>query len=186
MIAITILKALHVIGFTVWLGGLFLLYRLLVISTRVADKSETSEGIELATYYTWQWEVYHRAVNPGMMVTWGAGLLVLLINPSYLYATVGTPGWMHLKLALLLLLLGFHLFSKILVKRIQSGSSKPRLLTLRFLNGIPVLFLTGIVFLAVLGKAGVLSYINWTIGLILFVAIQLFILLITRNKRTSG
>ena len=185
MTAITILKALHVIGFIFWLGGLLILYRLFVVAGRSGEESADRQGIKLSTYHHLQRDVYKRLVNPGMMLTWFGGLLVLLINPSYLNPEVGTSGWMHVKLVLLFGLLLFHLFSKRLMLRMQRGEWNPGVSFLLILTSIPMLFLTGIVFLAVLGKAGILNYVYWGTGLVLFFILSILRNYFVRRNRTS-
>jgi len=109
-----------------------------------------------------------------MMITWTAGLLMLGLGlfradvVNYLSVEAGTPGWMHLKLLLLVLLTAYHLWCKRSIRRLEAGTSRLNDFQFRLLNEVPTFFLVAIVVLAVYGNRGLLNYGYLAIGLLLF------------------
>jgi putative membrane protein len=81
---------------------------------------------------------------------------------------VGSPGWMHLKLLLVVLLTVYHLWCKRQIKKLEADESRLSAFQFRLANEVPTLFLVGISFLAVYGRAGTLSYPYWLGGVVAF------------------
>jgi putative membrane protein len=75
---------------------------------------------------------------------------------------------MHLKLLLLAGLTGYHLYCKRIIRGLESGQPTMSAWQFRLFNEIPTLFLAGISFTAVYGKAGTLNYAYLGLGLALF------------------
>jgi putative membrane protein len=172
MTVITTLKALHILGFVIWFGGLTQLAALLLSDKEErVDAGGDGNGI-LGYLREKQSRVYRQVANPGMMLTWTAGIIMLILNPAYLSTDYGTPGWMHLKLTLLVLLLLYHLYLKRVMKRMQAGKSSFSRVRIKMLGMIPLIFLVAIVFLAVQGKAGLLNYGSWSGGILLLILIS--------------
>lgn len=172
---ILILKAVHVIGFVSWFAGLFYLVRLFVNHAEVLEENGAGRPV-LAPYLSgMEWRVYRIILNPAMMITWLAGLGMLAMGlfsdrvPNYL--DMGTPGWMHLKLVLLLLLTGYHLWCKRIIPQLEGGNSPYSPWQFRMMNELPTLFLAAIAFTATLGKVGQLNYWYLLFGIVLFAAL---------------
>lgn len=169
------LKALHVVGFVSWFAGLFYLGRILVYDEEAAGREEPARSTLRQQFRLMEWRVYRIICNPAMMITWGAGLGMLGLGlytdavPNYL--DMGTPGWMHLKLLLLLGLTGYHLWTKRVIRRMEAGERPFSSWQYRLLNETPTLFLIAISFIAVYGKAGTLNYVYLFGGMILFVGL---------------
>lgn len=170
--AIFFLKALHVVGFVSWFAGLFYLGRILVYDEEAALRPEPEKGILKRQYQIMEWRVYRIICNPAMMITWSAGIAMLALGwisdrlPNYL--SMGTPGWMHLKLLLLAGLTAYHLWTKGIIRRMQAGERVFNSWQYRLLNELPTLFLITISYTAVYGKAGSLNYSYLFGGLALF------------------
>ncbi len=167
-------KALHVVGFVAWFAGLFYLVRIFVYYREAGDKQEPDKGILQEQFGLMQWRVYKIICNPAMMITWTAGLIMLGLGifsptiPNYLSAENGTPGWMHLKLLLLVLLTGYHLWCKRIIKQLEANTSKFTPFQFRLFNELPTIFLISIAYIAVYGKLGLLNYGYLLIGVGLF------------------
>jgi len=58
-------------------------------------------------------------------------------------------GWLHVKLAMVLLLIGYHISTRIFMKRMLRDAPLPRSVTLRWYNEAPVLILLVILWLVV-------------------------------------
>ena len=169
-----ILKSLHVIGFVAWFSGLFYLVRMFVYYREANEKAEPARSILKQQFNLMQWRVYKIIVNPAMNITWAAGIGMLILGyasdkvVNYLDPTLGTPGWMHLKLLLLVLLTAYQVYCKRIIRQLESDALKMDAFQLRLFNEIPTLFLAGITFLVVMGKAGTLNYLYWILGLAAF------------------
>ncbi len=188
---ITFLKALHIVGFVAWFAGLFYLVRMFVYHVEANDKPQPEQDILKKQFNLMQWRVYKIIANPAMMLTWTAGLIMLALPfidkayPNYLTGGAGSPGWMHLKLTLLILLLVYHIWCKRQIKKLEAGDSKLSAFQFRLVNEVPTIFLVGIIFLAVYGKAGILSYAYLFGGLIVF-TVLLYLGARAYKKRREG
>lgn len=167
---IYIAKALHVVGFVSWFAGLFFLGRLLVNHAET-DKRPAEEAKLLAKEYIgMEQRVYRIITNPAMMITWVAGLTMLGAGWKTMnYLNMGSPGWMHLKLLLLLLMIGYQLYTKYKIMLPMEAGERPFTgWQLRLWNEVPTFFLVSISFIAVFGKAGQLNYLYLAAGVGLF------------------
>lgn len=168
---IPFLKAIHVVGFVSWFAGMFYLGRLLVYHVEANDKPQPDQDILKKQYQIMLWRVYKIIMNPAMMITWTAGLIMIALNPTYLDTSVGTPGWMHLKLTLLVLLTVYHVFNKRWIKKLEAGEIPYSDFKFRLLNEVPTIFLVLISFIAVYGLRGTLNYGYLFGGIILFIGL---------------
>ncbi|RMF00591.1 MAG: TIGR00701 family protein [Bacteroidetes bacterium] len=183
------LKALHVVGFVSWFAGLFYLVRIFVYLEESWEQEEPARTILWEQFTTMAWRVYKIICNPAMMITWVAGLGMLGLDlagvTSYAYFTAGTPGWLHLKLMLLVVLLGYHLYCKRLLKRMEAGDRPLSAWQYRLYNEVPTLLLVSISFIAVYGKAGRLNYGYLLLGVALF-ALLVYRGAVAYRKRRLG
>lgn len=167
-------KALHVVGFISWFAGLFFLGRLLVNHSetdRVAagglPDSQLRAEILREEYTGMETRVYKIITNPAMMITWTGGLIMAAVNPAYFVS--GTTAWLAVKLGFVLLLVVYQVYTKVRIMHpMQAGERPLSAWQLRLWNEVPTFFLVTIVFTAVYGKAGQLSYLYLGIGVLLF------------------
>ncbi len=183
-----ILKALHVIGFVAWFAGLFYLVRMFVYHVEAQGKPKAERDVLVPQFELMQSRVYKIITNPSMMITWTAGLAMLGIGftsyaPNYLASEGGTPGWMHLKLTLLVLLLVYHLWCKRAMKKLENGENKYSAWQFRLANELPTVFLITIVLVATLGKGGTLNYAYLGIGVAAFAGLIYYGAVRYRKKR---
>ncbi|WP_421946772.1 CopD family protein [Phaeodactylibacter xiamenensis] len=173
--ALFFFKALHVVGFVSWFAGLFYLGRIFVYDEEASGKAEPERSTLKQQFNLMEWRVYRIICNPAMMITWTAGLIMVGLGlfsplvPNYL--TSGTPGWMHLKLLLLVLMTIYHLWNKRIIRRMEAGERPFSSWQYRLLNEMPTLFLISISYIAVYGKAGTLNYLYLVGGIIVFVGL---------------
>lgn len=183
-------KALHVVGFVSWFAGLFYLVRMFVYHVEAAAKPEPERSIMTKHFNLMQWRVYKIICNPAMMITWLAGLSMLLLDVSGTipmgYFVSGTSGWMTVKLVLLILLLAYHLYCKKLIIRLESGELPMTSTQFRLFNELPTLFLVAIAFIAVLGKAGRLNYFYLALGIVGFVGLLMVGVRVYKRVRERG
>ncbi|MGE4218107.1 MAG: protoporphyrinogen oxidase HemJ [Alphaproteobacteria bacterium] len=91
-------KAVHLIAVISWMAGLLYLPRLFVYHADAEPGSAMSE-----TFKVMERRLLRAIMNPAMIVTWAAGLLMLH------WSGVWTEGWMHAKLALVIGLTAMHM-----------------------------------------------------------------------------
>lgn len=174
-------KALHVVGFVSWFAGLFYLVRMFVYQREALDQEEPKRSILKEEFETMQHRVYKIICNPAMMATFFFGIGMLVLNPAYLQL-----GWMHVKLTLLIGLLGYHLYCKRIMKEQAAGTSRWEPFQLRLFNEVSTLFLVAISFIAVLGKANLLNYLYLLIGLLAFTGLILYGAWRYKQRREAG
>lgn len=165
-------KSLHVVGFVSWFAGLFYLVRVFVYIMEASEREEPARSILGEQFLTMAQRVYKIICNPAAFITWFAGLMMIGLDlagvTSYAYFSAGTPGWLHLKLLLLVLLVGYHLYCRRLLRRMEQGEQPLSAWQYRLFNEIPTLFLVSISFIAVYGKSGRLNYLYLLLGVGLF------------------
>jgi len=93
------IKALHVIAVIAWMAGLLYLPRLFVYHCDVPRGSAESERFKVM-----ERRLLKQIINPAMIATWTFGIL-LVLTPGIIN---WSAGWWHVKLAMVLLLTGFH------------------------------------------------------------------------------
>ncbi|MFZ9405626.1 MAG: CopD family protein [Burkholderiaceae bacterium] len=132
------IKTFHIVFVTSWFAGLFYLPRILVNLAMVPPDS-TAERDRLVLMS----RKLYRFMTPLMILALGLGLWLWLG-----YGIGG--GWMHAKLALVVLLLGYHHVCGALIKRFERGQNMRSHVWYRWFNEIPVLLLIAVVILVVL------------------------------------
>jgi len=133
------LKAFHLIFVVCWFAGLFYLPRIFVYYAASEHRQTRAQLAIMAGKL-------YRFVTPFMLLAIGFGLAMIGQNPDYYF----TATWLWLKLAGVAFLVVYHLQCGRYVKAINSDTDSHSHVFYRFFNEVPVLFLFGIVLLAVL------------------------------------
>jgi putative membrane protein len=132
-------KAFHIIFMVTWFGGLFYLPRLFVYHAMATDQPS------IQRFKIMERKLYFGIATPGAVFTVIFGLWLLSYNPAgYMQAA-----WMHAKLGLVFLLLGYHLYLGKLLMNFKHDRNQHGHVFFRILNEIPVAFLVAIVILVV-------------------------------------
>jgi putative membrane protein len=134
------LKALHLIFMVTWFAGLFYLPRLFVYHAMSNDE------ISNERFKVMERKLFFGIMTPGMIATWLFGVWMLV---GYDWAIHATAGWLHAKLALLILSLIYHYCCYIWLLDFKYDRNCHSHVFYRWMNEVPVLFLVGIVILAV-------------------------------------
>lgn len=132
------IKALHIISIVCWFAGLFYLPRLFVYHASSEDRTSQDR------FCIMERKLYRGIMMPSMIATLVFGLWMLHLNPALL-----KMGWLHAKLALVVLLIGYHHVCGAQLKRFANGRNQRSHVFYRWFNEVPVLFLLAIVILAV-------------------------------------
>ena len=134
------LKAFHIVSVVCWFAGLFYLPRLFVYHAQSADT------ISQERFSVMERKLYRGIMGPAMIATLVFGIWLLSLNAGA-YFTQG--GWMHAKLTLVVLLIGYHHMCGAQVKRFARGENTRSHVFYRWFNEVPVLILLAIVILVV-------------------------------------
>jgi len=92
-------KAFHVMAMVAWMAGMFYLPRLYVYHCDLRPGSAESERFKVM-----ERRLLKQIINPAMIATWTFGIL-LVLTPGII---TWPAGWWHVKLAMVLLMSGFH------------------------------------------------------------------------------
>ncbi|NNE61610.1 MAG: TIGR00701 family protein [Woeseia sp.] len=132
------LKAIHVAFMVTWFAGLFYLPRLFIYHCEANDQPS------LDRFQVMERRLY-AIMTLGAVTTILFGLLMLWLNSSLLDFY-----WFRLKLLLLAGLIVYHLRCRHWITRLANDDRPTSTRWLRWFNEIPVIFLLGIVGLAVI------------------------------------
>ncbi|CAA6803463.1 MAG: Protoporphyrinogen IX oxidase, novel form, HemJ (EC [uncultured Campylobacterales bacterium] len=135
------LKVLHILSFVSWFAALFYLPRLFVYHSANLQTKAYTDIVEVQ-----EAKLYKYIAMPAMIGTILSGFLLLMGNLSIMSGA----GFMHAKLMLVLLLIGFHFSLGYYKNALTNKTCKRSGKFFRFYNEIPTLLLVGIVVLVVL------------------------------------
>jgi len=130
------LKSFHIIFVVCWFAGLFYLPRIFVNLATVEDAATRERLIMMA-------RKLYRFVTP---FAWLSVVFGVWLWMGYGFR----GGWLHAKLALVVLLLGYHHACGSLLKKFEQNRSTRSHVWFRVFNEVPVVLLFAIVFLVVL------------------------------------
>jgi len=135
-----VVKSLHIIFMVTWFAGLFYLPRLFVYHSLATPDDRV--GIE--RFKTMERKLYNGIMTPGAVLTIAFGL--------WLWLGYGiTGGWLYAKLALVAVLIAFHIYLGMLLRDFAQDRNRHGHVFYRWLNEIPALpILVAIVFLVVM------------------------------------
>ncbi|WP_204102131.1 MULTISPECIES: protoporphyrinogen oxidase HemJ [Spirulina sp. CCY15215] len=151
-------KAFHLIGVVVWFAGLFYLVRLFVYHAEASQRDEPAQTILKAQYEIMEKRLYHIITMPGMVVTVAMAIGLISTEPEILKS-----GWLHIKLFLVALLIGYHFFCGRIMKKLAQGECNWTGQQFRALNEAPTILLITIVLLAVFKGNLPLDTTTWLI-----------------------
>lgn len=133
------LKAFHIISMVCWFAGLFYLPRLFVYHAASEDNASNER------FKIMERKLYKGITTPSMIATVIFGLWML----SYNFEGYMTAGWIHLKLCLVVILVGYHFYCGHLVTVFAEDRNKHSHIFYRWFNEFPVFILLAVVILAV-------------------------------------
>jgi putative membrane protein len=131
-------KALHIMAVIAWMAGMFYLPRLFVYHVDAPLGSTQSETFKLM-----ERRLLKAIINPAMIAVWLTGPLL-----AYGFGDF-SAGWLHAKLALVLVLSAFHRYLAKLVKVFAADANRRSATYYRVLNEAPTVLMALIVVLVV-------------------------------------
>ena len=132
------LKAFHVIAIIAWMAGMLYLPRLFVYHCEAEPGSRQSE-----TFKVMERRLLTMITNPAMAVSWVLGLWLAWAGGWY------AAGWLHGKIALVLVLSGVHGFFVRCVREFGADRNHRPQKFYSIINEVPTILMIGIVILAV-------------------------------------
>ena len=132
-------KAFHIIFMVAWFAGLFYLPRLFV-NHAMAEEEDVKARLMLME------RKLYRFITPWMLLTLVFGFWLLF---DYAWAAYAQMLWLHVKLALVAALVGYHFYCGKLVRDFANDNNRHSHVWYRWFNELPVLVLFAVVILAV-------------------------------------
>jgi protoporphyrinogen IX oxidase len=131
-----VVKTAHVLMVMAWVAGIFYLPRIFV---HYAEGQRAGEDVR-------RLKVMARKLYHFM----SAMAVLAIVTGAWLWLGFGmTGGWLHAKLAMVALLIGFHIAMRVLMKRMQQDGALPSPTMLRVLNEAPLLALIPILYFVI-------------------------------------
>ena len=168
------IKSLHLIFVVTWFAGLFYIPRLFIYHIEASqkpspDKEILSDQLKLMTKRLWYIITWPSAMLCTLTAIW-----LLILMPAWLQQP-----WMHVKLAFVLLLFGYHFKCHQIFNQLQRDEVKYTSKFMRIWNEVATIILFAVVFLVVLKSA-----FNWIYGIVgMFVLMILLMLGIRWYKK---
>jgi putative membrane protein len=130
------LKAFHIVFMVTWFAGIFYLPRLFLYHAAATDtlSSERFQTMEKRLF---------GIMTIGATLTLLFGVSMVSVAPGLLQA-----GWLHAKLTLVLVLIGYHVWCYLLMRDLRNGRKRSPT-WYRVFNEVPSVLLIAIVVLAV-------------------------------------
>jgi putative membrane protein len=141
------LKAFHIVGVVSWFAALLYLPRLFVYHSQIQGPPMQGASIDddagNARFKVMERKLF-MIMTIGAVVAAGFGLAMLALAPDYLLMR-----WLHVKLALVLVLVGYHGACFALVQQFAADRNSHSERWYRLFNEVPALLLIAIVILVV-------------------------------------
>ena len=133
------IKAFHIVSVITWFAGIFYLPRLFVYHSMATD-TQSKERFKVM-----EQKLYRVIMNPSMVVTLVLGVWLLVLR----WQAYSGQAWLWLKLALVVLLVGYHHYCLKIIRAFAAGEAPHSERFFRIFNEIPVLILLPVVILVV-------------------------------------
>lgn len=133
-------KALHLIFMVTWFAGLFYLPRLFVYHAMSSDE------ISIERFKIMEHKLYFGIATPGAVCTLLFGFWTMFYSG---FTTNSGQWWLYVKLSLVGLLVAYHLYCGKLLFDFKRDRNRHDHVWYRWFNEVPVIFLIGIILLAV-------------------------------------
>ena len=130
------IKTFHIIAVICWMAGIFYLPRLFVYHAMSEDTASKER------FKVMERKLYNGIMTPSMVASIVLGLWLWL---GYGFS----GGWLHAKLGLVVLLIAYHIWCQLTMKKFARDEIKRGHVFFRWMNEAPIFLLIGIVILVV-------------------------------------
>ncbi|MER2562219.1 MAG: protoporphyrinogen oxidase HemJ [Myxococcaceae bacterium] len=128
------LKTLHIIAVISWMAGLLYIFRLYVYHAM------ETEQVVRERFQVMERRLLNAITTPAGIVATITGVWMITIIPGWL-----AQGWLHLKLTMVVLLIGTHVFAIVARKRLITAPATWNHKFFRVMNELPTLLMIIIV-----------------------------------------
>lgn len=150
------IKSLHLIFVITWFAGLFYIPRLFIYHIEATQKEEPEKSILVRQLKLMTRRLWYIITWPSAILATLFAVILLIMIPEWLQ-----QGWMHVKLAFVMLLFIYHIKCHLIFKELQNDVVKWSSHQMRIWNEGSTLILFSVIFLVVVRDA-----INWIYGVI--------------------
>lgn len=150
------IKSLHLIFVITWFAGLFYIPRLFIYHIEATQKEEPEKSILVRQLKLMTRRLWYIITWPSAILATLFAVILLIMIPEWLQ-----QGWMHVKLAFVVLLFIYHIKCHLIFKELQNDVVKWSSHQMRIWNEGSTLILFSVIFLVVVRDA-----INWIYGVI--------------------
>jgi len=173
------IKALHIIFVITWFAGLFYIPRLFIYHIEASEKPSPDREI-----LTRQLQLMSKRL--WFIITWPSAILAVLFAVCLLVLMPALleQSWMHVKLAIVLLLIIYHLRTHQIFRQLQRDEIKYTSVYMRIWNEGATLILFAIIFLVTLRSA--LNWIYGVIGIIVFAILLMLAIRLYKRIREKN
>ena len=133
------IEVAHIVSVVCWFAALFYLPRLFVYHAQAVDE------ISIERFKVMERRLSRGIASPAMIATLVFGIWLASLAPDYYLH----QGWFHVKVTLVVLLVGYHHVCLYLMRQFRNDNNTRSHKFYRWFNEIPVLFLIAIVTLVV-------------------------------------
>ena len=141
MTGFAVVKTLHVVFMVSWFAGIFYLPRLFVYHALAS----ADDRVGLERFKTMERKLFFGIMTPSAALTVVFGL--------WLWLGYGlTGGWLHAKLALVIVLIAFHVYLGLLMRAFAQDRNRHGHVFYRWINEIPALPLLVVIVWLVIAK----------------------------------
>lgn len=172
-------KAFHLVGIVCWFAGMFYLPRLFVYHAEAYEQPEPARSILKNQYEIMEKRLYSIIMTPAMLLTIAMAIGLISTEPDIL-----KEPWLHIKIGLVLILIGYHHFCKRIMKQFATDTCKMTGQQFRWFNEFPTVFFIIVVMLAVFKNNLPTSATAWGI-FAMVIAMAAFIQLYARKRRLA-
>jgi putative membrane protein len=148
------IKSLHLIFVITWFAGLFYIVRLFVYHIEANSKPSPEKEILIKQYKLMSYRLWFIITWPSAILATIFAVTLLFLMPEWL-----DQRWMQVKLAFVLLLIGYQLKCHKIYKQLQRDEVKYTTTFMRLWNEGATIILFAVVFLVILKNA-----VNWLYG----------------------
>ncbi len=161
------LKSLHIIFVVCWFSGLFYIVRLFVYYCEAEQQNKVAQNILQDQYRIMITRLWNIITWPAAILTTLFGISMLVSNPTLL-----SMGWMHVKLAFIVLLFIYQIKCNQYVSQIKNNSLKKKASYFRIYNEGATLILFSVIFIVILKNS-----ISWIFGVVGLVGLALLLMM---------
>lgn len=170
-------KAFHLIGIVTWFAGMFYLPRLFVYHAEAQEQPEPAQSILKTQYSVMEKRLYRIIMTPALVLT--VCMAIGLISTE---VEILKQPWMHVKLACVALLIGYHFVCRWLMGKLEAGTCNWTGQHFRWFNEFPTVFFVLVVLLAVFKNNLPTNATTWVIAAMV-VAMAVIIQLYAKKRR---